>query len=212
MVLLAFFVSSTALSHAGRHTERKRRLQQIGKTGARDGTQVLANGGIAAICALASTSGDPIWHVSFAAALAVATADTWGTEIGALQTRSPRSILTGKPIAAGLSGAVSALGTAAELGGAIFISAVAWAANVTPALLAVTAGGFVGALLDSVLGASVQALRFCRGCETYCEADPHHCGADTTLVRGAPWMTNDAVNFLATAGGAAVAAAIYIVH
>ncbi|MBV8726864.1 MAG: DUF92 domain-containing protein, partial [Candidatus Eremiobacteraeota bacterium] len=51
VVLLLFFLSSTALSQLGKNSAAKRALRRIGKTGARDGTQVIANGGIAAICA-----------------------------------------------------------------------------------------------------------------------------------------------------------------
>ncbi|MBV9737351.1 MAG: DUF92 domain-containing protein [Candidatus Eremiobacteraeota bacterium] len=210
--MLVFFLSSTALSQLGKNNASKSVLRRIGKAGARDGTQVLANGGVAAICALAALSENPIWQVAFVGAIAAATADTWGTEIGALQSTPPRSILSGKHVATGLSGGVSLLGSAAELAGAVLLGAIAWSIHASPVFFAIVAGGFAGALVDSILGASVQALRFCRGCGTFCESDPHHCGADTTLVRGAAWMTNDAVNLLSTAAGAAIAAAIYAVR
>ncbi|MBV9277673.1 MAG: DUF92 domain-containing protein [Candidatus Eremiobacteraeota bacterium] len=210
VVLLAFFVTSTALSQLGKRSSTKLALLRIGKSGARDGAQVLANGGVAAACALAAITGPAIWQVAFVGAVAAATADTWGTEIGALRDVPPRSILTGKRISAGLSGGVSLLGSVAEAAGALFLAAIAWSIHASPVLLAVAAGGFGGALIDSLLGASVQALRFCRGCAELCESDPHRCGADTTLVRGVSWITNDAVNFLATAGGAAIAAALYV--
>jgi uncharacterized protein (TIGR00297 family) len=208
-VLLAFFVSATALSQIGRNVAGRKDLHTIGKTGPRDGAQVLANGGVGAVCALAALTGNPIWQIAFAASVAAAAADTWGTEIGTLSARAPRSILTGKRVEAGLSGAVSALGILAEVAGALFVAAVAWAVHASPAFFAVAAGGFGGALVDSVLGASAQALRFCRGCARYCETDPHHCGADTTLVRGMAWLTNDAVNFISTAAAAGIAAAAY---
>ena len=210
--MLVFFLSSTALSQLGKNNNAKSALRRIGKTGARDGTQVLANGGVAAVCALATLNGHAIWQVAFVGAIAAATADTWGTEIGALQSVRPRSILTGKQIATGLSGGVSLLGSVAEVAGALLLGAVAWSIQASPVFFAVVAGGFGGAVVDSILGGSVQALRFCRGCGTACESDPHYCGADTTLVRGAAWMTNDAVNLLSTAAGAAIAAAIYALH
>src|SRR6202044_93779 len=62
------------------------------------------------------------WFVAFAGAYAAATADTWGTEIGTLAAKPPRSILTGKPLATGLSGGVSAPGTAAEVAGSVLIA------------------------------------------------------------------------------------------
>ena len=210
--MLVFFLSSTALSQLGKNNDSKSALRRIGKTGARDGTQVLANGGVAAVCALAALNGHAIWQVAFVGAIAAATADTWGTEIGALQSGRPRSILSGKHIATGLSGGVSLLGSVAEVAGALLLGTVAWSIHASPVLFAVVAGGFGGALLDSILGASVQALRFCRGCGTSCESDPHYCGADTTLVRGAAWMTNETVNLLSTAAGSEIAAAIYALY
>ncbi|MBV9973198.1 MAG: DUF92 domain-containing protein, partial [Candidatus Eremiobacteraeota bacterium] len=136
-VLLAFFVSSTILSQLGKHRTAKESLLRIGKSGARDGAQVLANGAAAAACAVAAMTGALAWQVAFAGAVAAATADTWGTEIGMLQNAPPRSLLTGKRIAAGLSGGVSLLGCVAEAAGAAFLAAIAWRVHASPAFLAV---------------------------------------------------------------------------
>lgn len=202
-VLFAFFIPSTLLSRLGR--ARKQRLVDIGKTGARDGGQVLANGGVAAACALAAAAlHQPALAAAFAGAFAAASADTWGTEIGTLLKAPPRSILTLRPLPAGLSGGVTPGGTLAELAGACAVAGVAAALGIGP-WWAVAAGGFAGALADSVLGASLQELRFCPRCERRCETDPHVCGTPTELVRGASWMSNDAVNACATAAGALAA-------
>ena len=206
LILLAFFIPSVALSRLGR--ARKRRLIDIAKSGARDGAQVFANGAIAAGCALALfVSGSGRWETALAGAFAAATADTWGTEVGTLARQMPRSILTLRPVATGLSGGVTAVGTLAELVGAAFIAAVALALGLRP-WPAVAAGGVAGALVDSILGATLQQLRWCAQCQRACETDPHACGAGTTLIRGAAWITNDAVNFGATLTGALVAFAL----
>jgi uncharacterized membrane protein len=47
----------------------------------------------------------------------------------------------------------------------------------------------------------------CEACGVATEA-PFHCGRAATLVRGARWLDNDAVNLAATTVGAAAAAAI----
>jgi uncharacterized protein (TIGR00297 family) len=205
-VLLAFFISSVLLSRFGR--ARKKRLVDIGKAGARDGEQVFANGLVAAVCAMLAMGGNHFWQIAFAAAFATAAADTWSTEFGTLAGRAPRSILTGKPVAPGISGGVTFAGTSAALLGAVFIAFVAAYAHASAAFVAIAIGGFIGATADSVFGASIQALRYCAGCKRHCETDPHVCGADTTLVRGANWMNNDAVNFAATLTGAASAVAV----
>lgn len=208
-VLFAFFLSSVALSRVGR--ARKKALVDAGKQGARDATQVLANGMIGSLCAVFALDGNPLWQVAFCGAFAAATADTWATEIGTLAGAVPRSILTGKPVAAGISGGITVVGTAASAGGALFVAGAAWLADASHAVIAIAAGGLAGSLADSLLGATLQALRYCAHCRRNCETDPHVCGADTTLVRGVYWMSNDGVNFLATLTGAAVSAGLFSV-
>jgi uncharacterized protein (TIGR00297 family) len=200
LVLLAFFISATALSRLGR--ARKRAIGEIAKGGPRDARQVAANGGIATLCILAA--GHTGWgFAAFAGAYAAANADTWGTELGMLARQPPRSILGGAPVATGISGGVTTLGTLAELAGAALI-----AGFVPSAALAVGVGGVAGALLDSLLGATVQARRWCSRCARECENDPHACGTPTVPRRGLRWFGNDAVNVAATAAGALIAAAL----
>jgi len=205
-VLLAFFITSVAFSRLGR-ARKATLLVDVGKTGRRDGTQVFANGGIAALCALLALWVDARYAVAFAGAFAAATADTWGTELGALAREQPRSILSLRPIATGLSGGVTRAGTLAEIAGALWIALVAELLQ-PHAFLAVACGGFAGALLDSLLGASLQLLRWCPNCKRATEREPHVCGANTTPLRGLSWVGNDAVNFVSTLGGAASAYAL----
>jgi len=209
LVLFAFFVPSALLSRLGR--ERKRGLVDIAKSGARDARQVLANGGIAASAiVLARFLGAPLavaFAAAFAGAFAAASADTWGTEIGTWIGGRPRSILTLRPLAAGLSGGISAAGTAAAAIGAVAVALVAQAAHVAP-FWPIALAGFIGATVDSLLGGSVQALRYCPSCKRDCESNPHICGTATVVRRGIAWFENDAVNFAATLAGAAVAATI----
>ena len=124
LVLLAFFVPAVMLSRIGR--ARKRALVDIGKAGARDAMQVVANGGVATACAVAfALTHDARWALAFAGAYAAATADTWATEIGTLAAQTPRSIVNFRPIATGLSGGVTLAGTAAEIAGAVWIGIAA---------------------------------------------------------------------------------------
>ena len=210
-VLLAFFVTSVGLSRVGK-ARKHDLLVDVDKTGARDGAQVLANGGIAALCALGALWIDARLAVAFAGAFAAATADTWGTEIGTLVRGKPRSILSLRPIATGLSGGVTIAGTFAEIVGACFIAAVGVSTHVGAGdfrvASAIAIGGIAGALADSILGASVQSLRWCGQCKRATEREPHVCGANTTPLRGLEWFGNDAVNASATIVGEFVAFAI----
>jgi len=230
IILLAFFGSSVVLSRLGR--ARKHALVDVGKHGARDALQVLANGGVATACAVAfAFTHDARWAIAFASAYAAATADTWATELGTLWGRSPRSIVNFKPMATGMSGGVTLIGTGAEIAGALWIGIFAplgivlafigsgadfgWASNV-PSVVGIGLGeiavvpiaGVAGATADSLLGATVQELRRCDVCDRTCETDPHACGNPTRLVRGVRGLSNDVVNLVATAVGAGVAVAI----
>jgi uncharacterized protein (TIGR00297 family) len=202
-VLFAFFLPSIALSRLGRSA--KRALVDVAKHGPRDAWQVLANGGVAAACVLVALRGYAPFAAAFAGAFAAAAGDTWGTEIGTLARSAPRSILTRRSLQRGLSGGVTLRGTIATFGGAGLVAAVAALLHIAP-FWPVALGGIAGAFLDSLLGASAQALRWCPVCARECETDPHRCGSATTLHRGFAWLGNDAVNFAATLCGATVAA------
>jgi uncharacterized protein (TIGR00297 family) len=209
-LLVLYFVSSTLLSHAG-SAEKARRIGGIvAKGGARDAAQVLANGGVFALCALGTLGTDSATAhalaVAAAGALAAATADTWATEVGTLVGGTPRTLLTWRSVPPGTSGAISAPGTAAMLAGALFIALAARALALTDALLAVAVGGVAGAMADSLLGATLQERRWCDACGRGTERRVHDCGAPTRAAGGLAVVDNDAVNLLATLVGAAAAA------
>jgi uncharacterized protein (TIGR00297 family) len=205
LVLFAFFIPSTLLSRLGR--TRKQAFNDAAKQGPRDGWQVLANGGVAALCALVASRGGPAFAAAFSGAFAAAAADTWGTEIGMLSPAAPRSLFSFRPIATGLSGGISVAGTMATLAGAGLVAGVSQLAAVA-AFWPVAVGGVAGAFFDSLLGATLQAQRWCPQCASACENDPHSCGSPTVLRRGFEWLENDAVNLAATLAGALIAGSL----
>lgn len=209
-LLLIFFVSSSLLSRLGRR--RKGGVaQHFEKGGQRDQGQVLANGGVAAVLAVAyGLTGKPEVLAALAGALAAVNADTWATEIGVLAHSRPRLITTWRSVEPGTSGAVSALGVLAAAAGAALIGFVAgWGAGSPQLAAAVLLGGFLGATADSVLGGTVQAIYFCPACAKETERHPlHSCGSATTQIRGWSWLRNDGVNLAASLVGACVAAGI----
>jgi uncharacterized protein (TIGR00297 family) len=193
-ILFAFFIPSALLSRRGTQT--------------RNAWQVLANGSVAAVCAYLAGRGSAAFGAAFAGAFAAAAADTWGTEIGTRWGRMPVSILTFRRVAVGRSGGITFIGTLATIGGAGSVAIVAAAVGLG-SLGSIAVAGIAGALADSVLGASLQALRWCTNCGCECEKRRHACGSATSLQRGVSWIENDAVNFAATFCGATVALLLY---
>jgi uncharacterized membrane protein len=116
-------------------------------------------------------------------------------------------ISTGKRVEPGTSGAVTPEGTLAALGGAGVIGSAAWLLYGTGTLVVLAlVGGLVGALFDSLLGATVQAIYHCPTCGKETERHPTHiCGSETLILRGWPWLNNDGVNFVSSIIGGVVA-------
>ena len=198
VMIIGFFVSSTALGRI-RSEARARRIGGIvAKGGPRDARQVLANGGVFTAAALGYLVHPSVaWLTLGGGALAAAASDTWATEIGSLARQIPRNILTWQPVAPGTSGGVTIPGTMASLVGAAFVGAIALAGG-WPAWVvgAVVGGGIVGGIADSVLGASVQVRRWCDRCVAGTEQPVHVCGTATRVSGGVPWIDNDTVNLL----------------
>ena len=200
VLLLAFFVSSSALTHIFKN--RKKDLdEKYSKGGQRDAGQVLSNGGLAALIVLFHAFYPQTFWVwpAFAGTLAAVNADTWATELGVLNPNPPR-LLTDlrKSVERGTSGAVSVYGTIAALLGAGligYLAAVLFTTDHLAIFFLVTLAGLLGSLFDSLLGATVQAIYFCPTDKKETEKHPlHTCGTPTIQVRGWKWLNNDLVN------------------
>jgi uncharacterized protein (TIGR00297 family) len=207
--LIAFFVTSAALTRWRLPVKMKRTEGTLPRASERNATQVIANGGVFVLLAFAATyTGRE--QLAFAAlgALAAASSDTWSAEIGTLFGGTPRLITTWKPVEPGMSGGVSAAGSGAAVAGALFIALVgAFAIPQHHARLAIAAaiGGLGGGLTDSFVGATAQSKRFCDRCRHWTERRVHACGFRTRHASGIYWMSNDAVNLCGTVAGAAIA-------
>jgi uncharacterized membrane protein len=144
-------------------------------------------------------------YLGFLGALAAAAADTWATEIGTRYAGQPVSVLGGGRMPKGTSGAVSGIGTGAALLGAGSVAVagriVATGPTGTVPVASVVAAGLVGMILDSFVGATLQA-RYATG-EGASAERPSRPGEQP--VRGWARIDNDVVNVLGTVGGAGAA-------
>lgn len=216
ILLLTFFITASLLTRAFK--QRKREVnEKYAKGGQRDAGQVFGNGGIATLfAALHIFFPEAAWPwLGFAAALAAVNADTWATELGVLNPGPPRMITNlRKIVEKGTSGGVSPVGTLASLAGASLIGVLAASLTPTPVPvktgLLVAVAGLLGALFDSFLGATVQAIYYCPACQKETERNPTHiCGTGTIQIRGWKWLDNDWVNFACGAFGAGLSMFYY---
>lgn len=187
-MLLAFFFTSSKLTKMGE--DRKRTLDADFKEGGqRNWIQVLSNGGIASVLAIAfwalTTSQDTcldskesyiitalvgglIGHYS------CCNGDTWSSELGVLSDEQPRLITNFKPVRRGTNGGI----TKAGLEAAAAAGSVIGMAFVLPGLFTKSCtndaflkqllvvpisavAGLAGSLIDSILGATLQYSGFC---------------------------------------------------
>jgi len=205
ILLVAHFIAASALSKLGETRKAKRIGAVVEKGDRRDAKQVLANGGVYALAAIAyMISHTHAWYAVGIGALAASAADTWATEIGTLFGRNPRSIVSGQRVPAGTSGGVSLIGTTASLGGALFIASGAAIAGWPVPFTAVALGGLAGAMADSLLGATLQTRLWCDVCAKPTERPVHTCGNRTRRTGGLRGFDNDAVNAVSSGVGALV--------
>ncbi len=181
-VLLVFVLTYLATRF---RRQRKNELQIAERGKGRDGAQVLANIGVAAIAAALSQL--TFWRVPLLVAsiavLAEAAADTVSSETGKALASNARLVTSWQLVPAGTDGAISASGTILGIAAAIIVSSEAAATGILNTRQAVVAAvaAVVGMFIDSLLGETVEA-------------------------RG--WFSNNGVNLMSTACSGAIAVAL----
>lgn len=168
--LVMLFLLTFLATRFGRAKKESQKLAE--RRGGRRASQIVANLGVAGLCAAVG------WHGGCIAALAEAAADTVSSEIGQAVggwagIGQAWMITTGRRVLAGTDGGMSFAGTVA---GVLAASVVVGAGGIhgamaAPEALVVFAAACAGLVFDSVLGATVER-------------------------RG--WMGNDLVNFCST--------------
>lgn len=146
--------------------------------------------------------------------LAVHNADTWATELGILSKKKPILIASFKTVEPGTSGGITYLGTLATLVGGLIIAIVHGLFliflndhNLIINSFFILCFGILGAFIDSIFGATIQGIYYCKKCDKKTEKNPHTCGNETSIIRGYKAMSNNLVNFFS----ALISSLLYII-
>ncbi|ASJ06979.1 DUF92 domain-containing protein [Thermococcus pacificus] len=153
------FVVAGVLATKYRFREKARLGVAQEGNGVRSWGNVLGNGLAAVIFLIFEyiSQRDVFWAATFAA-IATANGDTLASELGKVFGKTPRLITDLRPTRPGTNGAVSWAGELFAIIGALMIALLALPLTCykTQMLLAVTAGGFLGANIDSIIGATLE--------------------------------------------------------
>lgn len=208
ILMLLFFFSSTFISHMSSLLLPSTHLlmdKKVKKHEARTIIQVFANGGVLGFLSiLYYLFPQPSIILLACISMAASTADTWAGEIGIFSHQATRSIITHKPMVRGLSGGVTNLGFLASLAGSILIALVSliyalfthiWDPYLLLALFLCITLGFIGSIVDSVLGELLQAKYL--GLDAIMITEhPYEDKHKLKLISGFRWMDNNMVNLL----------------
>jgi uncharacterized protein (TIGR00297 family) len=167
LVTLLAFLSAGFFVTRWRYGEKKEMGFNEGEDGERDWTNVISNGGVPMLVSLYAFMTEDWQELLpiFVASVAVATSDTFASEVGCLDKRV-YMITTLKKCEPGLNGGFSPNGQIAALVGALLISLVATALGMlvgaealsSPVefIVSISIIGFLGCQVDSLLGALLE--------------------------------------------------------
>ena len=218
LLLILFLVSGSVLSRIGKNKKISYSVLNE-KTGTRAWPNVIANGlwpMLDSLLHYISPWGTPklYWVLFYIGALSSMMADTTATEIGMLSPSKPRLIYDlRKVVEVGVSGGVTLLGIVTSIMAALAFAFVGYLlvseADLIKYLAAIVLAGFLGNLVDSVLGGVIQAKYLCRKCGKIVES-PYHCGLESEKIRGLAWVNNHMINFFSSFAGGVFAIFFYI--
>ncbi|WP_409338367.1 MULTISPECIES: DUF92 domain-containing protein [Cytobacillus] len=196
LLLLGFFFTSSSLLSKYKKKQKQQIEARHEKGSTRDWQQVVANGGLPALFSvLFIIFPSPLFFIAFTITIASANSDTWASEIGSLSKRRPLSIKHFKQVEPGTSGAMSFLGTFAAIMGSFSIAIIAMLSYSLSfsTLFIIFVFGFLGNILDTLLGAFIQVTYRCPSCEMVVESK-WHCNRKTVHMSGNTIVNNDLVN------------------
>lgn len=183
--LLLFFILGSGVSKIANRVKKK-----FDPSTQRNYKQVLSNSLPITLLALFSTyTQNPRYLLIGIAVFAVATADTFSSELGTLTNHRVFNPITGKKVPKGLSGGVTWFGLIVGLLGSILLSLITLKEYGIYGFIFSTLLGFSNSLIDSLIGISFQRKYLNeKGELSDIENGP--------IVSGLPWMSNNKVNLI----------------
>lgn len=163
LAVVAYLALGSLVTRLGFRAKQARGLAEA-RGGRRGPENVWGSAATGALLAMVTALAPAPWQApllfAFVASFAAKLGDTCGSEIGKRWGRHAWLITSLRPVPPGTEGAISLEGTAASLGGSAVMALVGAALGLLggwPALLVVTLVGLVATLLESVIGATLQA-------------------------------------------------------
>lgn len=205
---LAFFFSSSAVTKLGYSSKKRKGVAE--REFGRSAAQVVGAGGVAAVISALSIVAPRDMQASFLTAaitaIAASNADTWAAELGSLSQSRPRLITRPRIfVEPGTSGGVTLLGELGSAAGSALIAlATLFASYISgkpvpeTQVMQIFLLGWLGELLDSVIGATLQRKFYCPRCAVYTDREIHKCGSRTEHRGGFFHVTNEVTNIVAT--------------
>ena len=191
IILVVVFLGSiiTKLFHKNKKSNKRKLIQIISNVGI----------GVLSLIIYKFTSND-LYLLIYASVMAESLADTLASDIGVLSKNEPINILTFKKGERGLSGNISFLGLTSALIGSLLIGTIYYIGmdKSVISFIIIILSGFLGSLIDSILGASIQVKYKCEKCKKITERK-EHCGKETNYYKGIKWIDNNLVNLLSNA-------------
>ncbi len=197
LILVTVFLGTVIASKIRKNERLKININTIEKYGQKDIYEIIANVGVGTILIiLYKFLQNELLLVIYASIMAESLADSLASDIGVLSHKRPINIITLKRSEPGLSGNISLLGLASSFIGSLIIGLIftTFTFNIKY-LIIITLSGFLGAIFDSVLGATIQVKYKCCACQKITEKKMH-CQKKTKYYKGIKAINNDLVNLL----------------
>ncbi len=196
VVFSVSFVSSAIIGQIKKDKRKDREQGLYPHQGARGVVQVLCNSLPALIYgAVYFATGRHSFLIASAVTVCAGISDSAASDLGILSNGKVISLLTFKRVERGISGGVSLLGTLSAFVTSVIIASTVFAVGEVglKGLWIIALMGFVGTVIDSALGASLQAGYKCAVCDKITERR-EHCGEATLLIKGIKCVDNNVVN------------------